>query len=77
MLSKPSRTTIHALLQKDYFIFVLHVCISCTMCVVWCLERLEEGIRCPGSGVTDGHEPHVGAGNQTQSLARAMSILRH
>jgi hypothetical protein len=33
--------------------FVCHIC-------AWCLKRLEEGIKSPGTGVTDDCEPSCG-----------------
>ena len=49
----------------DLFVLFLYVCLyvcTCT-CVghicVWCLQRSEEGVRSPGTGVTDGCEPYL------------------
>jgi hypothetical protein len=39
----------------------LYVCI-CTTCMQ-CFQRPEEGVRLPGTGVTDGCKPHLCAGN--------------
>lgn len=46
---------------------VLPMYMAVPMCA-WCLWRPEEGIKSPGTELTDGCEPHMGAGSQTLVL---------
>ena len=43
---------------------VLAACVYVHHVHAWCPRR-SEGIRAYGTGITDGREPHIGAGNQT------------
>jgi hypothetical protein len=62
-----------------YFICVggcfscLYVCMYCTC--GWCLERPEEEIGSPGTGVTDGCEPPWALRVETRSSEGAASAL--
>lgn len=42
---------------------VMPVCMSVYHIHSWCLHKLKEDVKYPGTGVTDGCELHVGAGN--------------
>lgn len=42
---------------------VLHMCMSVHQVHTWYLWRSEENVRFPVTGVTEGFEPLVGAGN--------------
>lgn len=41
---------------------------------VWCLRKSEQGLRCPGTAVTDGYEPLWGAGIEARSSTRATAL---
>ena len=51
----------------------LHVFHTC----IWCLPRSEEGVRAPGTGVTDGHEHCSMLGIEEVLSESAARALRH
>lgn len=63
------------LIFSVYRCFVsMYVCIPCTL-YMRCLQKSEDNIDSPDTGVTDPHD--VGAGDQTQVLWRATNALNH
>lgn len=54
---------------------VLPECLLVPHIHVWCLQKPEEGIRTPVTGVPNGCEPPCGQGIQARSSSRAASLL--
>lgn len=52
----------------------LHVCLG-AICISGSQKKPKEGLKSPGTGVTDSYELPCGAGNQTWSSGRAAVLL--
>lgn len=51
----------------------LHVCVLCIY--VWCLQRPEEGVESPGTGVIVGFEPPLGCWELNLGLLEEVLLI--
>ena len=68
------------LLKKEFYFMHMSVLAACMYVYhvhAWCPPSPEEGVRCPGTGVTDSYKPSCFLGIKSGSSWRAASALEH
>lgn len=62
-------------IDKDIFILCMGVCLLVSLLCTWCLQRPEESIRSPGTGVAEGWESPCGGWESNSRLLQEKQVL--